>query len=112
MTLAYMGPRVDGDAGRTWSKAESAGIKANVKPGVMNGPKTLPITTSMMAAASSPPEFRVMTTLDAIVVGQALTTTIPTSMVMSMVPELIPPAAITIRIKTIYTISAFLVLSA
>ena len=38
--------------------------------GERNDPATLPITTEMIAAASSPHEARVMTTLEAIVVGR------------------------------------------
>lgn len=101
MTLAYIGPSVDGDAGLTESKSEPDGMKPYISTGAMNGPRTLPMTTSMMAAASSPPEFLVMTTLDAIVVGIALTTTMPASMVTSIAPDVSPPAAITIRITAI-----------
>ena len=68
--------------------------------GVRNEPSTLPITTSMMAAASSPPAFRVITTFDAIVVGMQLATIIPTSTLGSMAPERTPPAAITICTMT------------
>ena len=38
--------------------------------GERKDPATLPSTTEMMAAASSPPADRVITTLDAIVVGR------------------------------------------
>lgn len=54
----------------------------------------------MMAAASSPPEFLVMTTLDAIVVGMQLAAIMPTRTLGSMAPELTPPAAITMWTMT------------
>lgn len=58
------------------------------------------MTTSIMAAASSPPAFLVMTTFDAMVVGMQPTTTMPTKILGSILPEEIPPAAIIMRTRT------------
>ena len=102
ITEAYIGPIVDGAAGRHWSKAASAGRKPYIRDGARNGPKTLPMTTSMMAAASSPPAFLVITTLDAMVVGIALTAIMPISIRGSKSPDLTPPAATTIWIRTTF----------
>jgi hypothetical protein len=89
-----------GEAGRKELNTESPGKKPYIKNGDRNEPTTLPMTTSMIAAASSPPAFLVITTLDAMVVGIQLTTTIPTKILASMLPELIPPAVIIMRITT------------
>lgn len=67
----------------------------------MKVPSELPMTTSMMAAASSPPAALVITTLEAIVVGRQLSTTIPTKTLVSIAPELRSPAAITMRMMTV-----------
>jgi hypothetical protein len=89
-----------GDAGRSESNTESPGKKPYIKKGDKNDPTTLPMTTSIIAAASSPPAFLVITTLDAMVVGIQLTTTMPIKILGSMLPELIPPAAMIMRIRT------------
>ncbi len=71
-TSPYMRPRVLGEAGRHSSIPTGWGGKAYINPGEMKDPKTLPMTTSITAAESSPPAARVMTTFDAMVVGRQL----------------------------------------
>lgn len=72
-----------------------------MSPGQRKDPKTLPITTSMMAAASSPPALRVMTILDAMVVGRQLVTSIPRRTEMSMTLVRRSPAAMMIHMMAI-----------
>lgn len=83
-TPAYIFPSVRGVAGLQASNSGFEGRKAYTKAGEMNEPKMLPMTTSTMAAASSPPADLVMKTLDAIVVGRQLKTTMPTKTLMWM----------------------------
>ena len=59
-------------------------------------PATLPTTTEMMAASSSPPARRVMTTLEAMVVGIQAVTSMPRMMGMEGVSDSSAPAAIEI----------------
>lgn len=100
MTLAYIGPKVSAFAGLSESNSPPLGRNPYISQGERKDPTTFPITTSIIAAASSPPAFLVITTLDAIVVGMQLTTTIPTRMLASIVPERTPPATIMIWIMT------------
>lgn len=54
----------------------------------------------MMAAASSPPALRVMTTLEAMVVGRQLRTSMPRRMGMSITLVRRSPAAMMIHMMT------------
>jgi hypothetical protein len=71
-----------------------------MRPGDTKAPNKLPITTSTMAAASSPPALRVISTLDAIVVGKHDTTIMPTRTLVSMACVRRSPAAIMIWTMT------------
>lgn len=99
-TSAYMRPSVLTEAGRHASNSGCGGRNAYIKPGQIKAPRVLPITTSTMAAASSPPAALVMTTLEAIVVGRQLSTTIPTKTLVSIACDWRSPAAMTMRMTT------------
>ena len=85
--------RVDGLAGRQRSNTASEGMKPYMSNGERKAPVTLPYTTETMAAASSPPEARVMTTLEAMVVGRHEVVSIPMMTATEGVPLSRAPAA-------------------
>lgn len=93
-TLAYIRLRVLGLAGRHGPNVSSVGMKPYIRSGEKKDPNTLPRTTEITAAASSPPALRVMTTLDAIVVGRHAVTSRPTRTGMEGVSLSRAPAAI------------------
>lgn len=68
-------------------------MKPYIKIGVRNEPSVFPMTTEMTAAASSPPAERVMTTLEAIVVGRQAVASMPRMMGIEGVPCRRAPAA-------------------
>lgn len=86
-TPAYMLPSSAGPAGLHASNtslpppgttpAPRAGKRAKMMSGERKAPATLPTTTETTAAASSPPAARVMTTLEAMVVGMHAATSMP-----------------------------------
>lgn len=99
-TLAYMSPNVLGSAGRQLSKTEFRGMKPYINIGVRNDPAVFPMTTEMTAAASSPPADRVMTTLEAMVVGRQDVASMPRMMGIEGVPCERAPAARQMCTKT------------
>lgn len=92
-TSAYMRPRELGSAGAQDANSSVLGMKPYIKIGEINDPTTLPRTTSITAAVSSPPAERVMTTLEAMVVGRHAVASMPTMMGIDGVPLWRAPAA-------------------
>lgn len=84
-------------------------MKPYIRIGVRNDPTVLPMTTEMTAAASSPPAERVMTTLEAIVVGRQEVASMPRIMGIEGVPCFNAPAARQMCIKTnvVFYVSRF-----
>lgn len=77
-------------------------MKPYIKIGVRNEPSVLPMTTEMTAAASSPPAERVMTTLEAIVVGRQAVASMPRMMGIEGVPCRRAPAARQMCTKAVF----------
>lgn len=88
-TLAYIAPRSELESCQG-SKAGDFGRRVMAQTGVINGPRRLATTTSTRAAASSPPAERVITTLEAMLVGRQPTRMKPARTAGSMTSRTSP----------------------